>query len=76
MLFLRKGQEKKYKFDKLTISQWAADNERYIRENNMGLLCGSAESIFVVECQNLVWKGQQEMSFPVIVSDIYLSCFQ
>ena len=65
---MRKGQEKKYKLDKLTIPQWAADNERYIRENNTGNLCYSAQSIFIVESDKIVWKGVQDVSFQVVVS--------
>ena len=65
---MRKGQEKKYKYDKLTIAQWSADNVRYIRENNNGNLCYSPQSVFVVESESLVWKAAQDLSFQVVVS--------
>ena len=68
VIFLRKGQEDKYKNETLTIRQWAADNERFITDKNGGNLCSSPQSIFVVESDKLVWKGVHEMTFTVVVS--------
>ena len=58
----------KYKDDQIDLNMWVADNVRYIRENNMGHLCESARSIFIVEANELVWSAHSLMSFKVAVS--------
>ena len=65
--FLRKRQEAKYQNEQIPQDMWARDNRRYLTENSDGYLCFSANSIFVVEAQRLVWKGAQNLSFIVVV---------
>ena len=63
-----KGQENKYRFEVMTPESWAPDNERFILENNDGKLSPTAQSIFVLECSDLVWDQEEEMKFQVVVS--------
>ena len=67
--FLRKGQEDKYKKDKISVDQWAYDNERNIRQNNNRYCCWLEHNIFVVETQKLVSQQQDRLQFTVVVSD-------
>ena len=66
--FLRKGQENKYKFDVITLDNWASDNQRFLLDKNDGKLCTSPASIFVVECTDLIWHQEKEMKFAVVIS--------
>ena len=66
--FLRKGQDDKYRYDEMSIKVWQTDNERYIMENNEGMLCASPASILIVEGQELIWNAQSRVAFKVAVS--------
>ena len=67
--FLHCNDEDKYKYDDISLAEWSFDNDRYIRENNNGALCESTESIFIVECGELIWKGEKDLSFLVVVNN-------
>ena len=66
--FLRNDQVHKYVNEEITLKVWADDTQRYIRENNMGHLCYSPKSIFIIEANVLVWSGSKCMAFKVAVS--------